>query len=463
MHFGGWLFIMLEIPLDRSSEVPLYRQIALHLQRMIASGSLPEGYKLPGTRQLATDLGVSRTTVNEAMILLEKEGYITTVGKSGCYVCRNSSKPSDKNNPMTKRTITDLSSGLPDESLLPVQFLCKPLRELSSIAGENLLLPPPLAGLPELREALVKHAALRGIPARPDEVLVTAGGLEALSLLMAAIKDSGARKIYVEELTYPLVLELASKNNLEICPMRLDDPVSSLKNASEGDAVYLIPSFHNPTGRTLSLEQRDSILKQARRTSLVIIEDDTYGELRYGKESVPALKAMEDTKNVAYLGSFSQALFPGFRISYLLLPKWLMDRCLVAKRIFYGSVSSLVQCLALVFLNEGGLYEALDFVRNQISLRMRLFCEQLSRNIPIATFEMPLGGIYLWVRLPGIKGSQAASKAEVQGISIVPGRVFSVNSEDIEAVRLSVSALKPSDISSVLSRLRRSWEHEFKP
>jgi len=120
MHFGGWLFIMLEIPLDRSSEVPLYRQIALHLQRMIASGSLPEGYKLPGTRQLATDLGVSRTTVNEAMILLEKEGYITTVGKSGCYVCRNSSKPSDKNNPMTKRTITDLSSGLPDESLLPV-------------------------------------------------------------------------------------------------------------------------------------------------------------------------------------------------------------------------------------------------------------------------------------------------------------------------------------------------------
>lgn len=116
-----------------------------------------------------------------------------------------------------------------------------------------------------------------------------------------------------------------------------------------------------------------------------------------------------------------------------------------------------------MFLNEGGLYEALDFVRNQISLRMRLFCEELGRNIPIATFEMPLGGIYLWVRLPGIKGSQAASKAEVQGISIVPGRVFSVNSEDIEAVRLSVSALKPSDISSVLSRLRRSWEHEFKP
>jgi len=454
---------MLEIPLDRSSGIPLYRQIALHLQRMIISGSLPEGYKLPGTRQLATDLGVSRTTVNEAMALLEREGYIVTVGKSGCYVCRKNSKPSDKNDLPTKKAIWDLSSGLPDESLLPMQFLCKPLRELSSMASKNLLLPAPLAGLSELREALVKHAALRGIPACSDEVLVTAGGLEALSLLMVAIKENGARKIYVEELTYPLVLKLASKNNLEICPMCLDDPVYSLKSASIGDAVYLIPSFHNPTGRTLSLEQRSSILKQARRKSLVVIEDDTYGELRYGKESVPALKAMEDARNVAYLGSFSQALFPGFRISYLLLPKWLMDRCLEVKRIFYGSVSSLVQCFALVFLNEGGLYEALDFVRNQISLRMRLLCQELGRSIPKVAFEMPLGGIYLWVRLPGIKGSRAVLKAEAEGISIVPGYSFAVNGEDIEAVRLSVSALKPSDIPSVLVRLCRSWERVFQP
>ncbi|MFY9517597.1 MAG: PLP-dependent aminotransferase family protein [Acetomicrobium sp.] len=454
---------MLEMPLDRDSKVPLYQQIALHLRRMIEIGALPEGYKLPGTRQLASDLGVSRTTINAAMAILEKDGYVKLIGKSGCYVhCRNA-KSIRQNCSQADGIIWDLSSGLPDKSLMPMQFVYKPLREFFLTAGEYLLLPAPLAGLPELREALVKHAALRGIPARSSEVLVTAGGLEALSILIAVLKDKGVRRIFVEKLTYPAILELASRNGLRACPICLEDPASSLERASIGDAVYLIPSFHNPTGRTLSLVERNSILTQAKRKSLIIIEDDTYGELRYGKESVPALKAMEGAENVAYLGSFSQALFPGFRISYLLLPENLMRPCLDVKKVFYGSVSSLVQYFVLAFINEGGLYEALEFLRNQISLRMKLLCEGLRKTFPEANFEMPLGGIYLWLNLPGLKGSEATLRAKAGGISVVPGRIFSVEEEDLEAVRLSVSSLRSCDISAVLFLLRRLWKEELLP
>jgi GntR family transcriptional regulator/MocR family aminotransferase len=458
------MVVMLEIPLERGSKTPLYQQIAFHLKRMIESGTLPEGYKLPGTRQLAEDLSVSRTTVNEAMHLLEAEGYVELKKKSGCYVRRKNVAGVSREKAMcSEKVIWDLASGLPDKSLIATRFLSKMLKDLSLNVGKDLILPAPLAGVPELRRALVKHAALRGIPARSDEVLVTAGGLEALAILIAAIKEQGVKNIFVEELTYSPVVELATKNKMQVCCISLNDPAYSLKDASKGDVLYLIPSFHNPTGRTLSLETRSSILEIAKRKSLLIIEDDTYGELRYGKESVPALKAMENAEKIAYLGSFSQVLFPGFRMSYLLLPENLMKSCLDIKRIFYGSVSSLVQYFVLTFLEEGGLYETLEFVRNQISMRMRSLCEGFRKMLPHALFEMPLGGIYLWLNLPNLKGSKAALKAAAQGVSVVPGVAFSVKGEDVEAVRLSVSSLRLSDISFVLSILCSSWNDELLP
>ena len=152
----------------------------------------------------------------------------------------------------------------------------------------------------------------------------------------------------------------------------------------------------------------------------MIIEDDTYGELRYGKESVPALKAMENAEKIAYLGSFSQVLFPGFRMSYLLLPENLMKSCLDIKRIFYGSVSSLVQYFVLTFLEEGGLYETLEFVRNQISMRMRSLCEGFRKMLPQALFEMPLGGIYLWLNLPSLKAARRLSRRRPKEFQLSP-------------------------------------------
>lgn len=448
---------MIEIPLERGAAKPLYRQMADHLRRMILSGTLEAGYRLPGSRELAQAHGVSRTTAKQAYEILEAEGYVEERGRSGTYVrgrCSALVGSSFRDLPAW-----DLSSGLPSPELLPSGRLARLSRDLLTTSAEAALSLAPVGGLEKLRRALVHHAALRGIPARWDEVVVTGGGQEGLSSALDSFRSLGAGKLWVEALTYPDVLEMAGRQGyqLGVLPQREDEMVEALGFIGQGEVLYCIPSFQNPTGRTLSLPVRKAVLEASRERRFWVIEDDTYGELRFGGESVPALKALNGSERVFYIGSFSQLLFPGLRLGYALVPAEVREEFLCLKASRGASPSSLVQHLVLAFIGERALEDVLETVRASLGIRMGSLCSALEKYLPRCPFQPPRGGIYLWLETPGLDGGLAAEKAAALDIALSPGCLYSAAGVSVEAVRLSISRLGPRELEKAVAMMARAW------
>ncbi len=448
---------MLEIPLKRGGEVPLYRQLARHLERMIRSGALSRGEKLPGSRSLSDSLGVSRMTVIEAYRYLEDRGYVMQKGRSGAYVAGHGSPVAEDPPDPSPGFVMD--GERPSLSLIPSQELSRLTREVLTGRGAELLRDCPLAGSEELRRRLVFHSATRGIPGEWQDVVVTSGGRQGISVSFAALRESGVSSVLMDELNYPYAWLLAHAEGLEVIPFRSEDQLLELMSVASSDcAVYLVPSFSNPTGITMSREGREAVLGISHERGLWIVEDDSYGELRYGQESVPALRSMDDGKSLVYLGSFSQALFPGMRLGYSLVPSRIRDSFLGSLARRGGPVSSLVQSLAEAFIASGGLEMSLERVRQEMALRMRRLSSELDKTTGVGWSHLvPQGGIYLWLRLPGLDGERACVLAMERGVSVAPGRAFSFAGHNLEAVRLSVSEIESSSISSAVARLRMAW------
>lgn len=447
---------MLEIPIQRESGEALYLQVAAHLRRLIGSGSLPPGTRLPGTRVLSRQLDISRTTVMQAYAILEDDGKIRLEGRSGAFVL---GQGPDSESPMKKDEAIDLASGLPSMDLVPVKSISRALKEILSAFPEASLLGSPPEGLEPLRRALVRHVAARGIPASWESLMVTAGLQEGLSILLRTLSVSGTRTLWVEPLTYPDSARMAKSEGMQVRCLPADP--SGIPGCVSGmdrrDALYLIPSFHNPLGRTLPLPLRREILAETVRRGAWVIEDDAYGELRYGEQSVPALKSLPEAERVIYMGSFGQVLFPGLRFGYLLLSPALSEAAGAVRRIRTGGASSLVQMLVFRLIESGSLARALDAVRLQMSIRMEGLSSALSRELPEFRFSRPEGGIYLWLDTPGLDGVRAASLSLARGVRVMPGEAFSVEGEKVEGVRLSISRHDTHTLARAASALATAW------
>lgn len=441
---------MLEIPIDRASRSPLYLQIAEHLKWMIAEGALEPGFRLPSSRELAASLKVSRTTANAVYRWLEAEGLIQIRGRSGAYVVEKSPPLSPCEGKLPPEW--DLFSGSPSPSLLPLSRLYRILKESSSKWGPCAFYPMDMEGSTDLRRALVRHAVTRGIPARWEELLVTSGGKEALPLCFRSLFERGVSKLFVEGLTYPDAVHMALEEGLEVLPLPFEERelVESLEDLEPESALYLIPSFHNPTGRTLSLAARQAILEATAKKGCWIIEDDTYGELRYGGESVPAMKAARGAERVCYLGSFSQLLFPGIRLGYILLPEEMREPFLRFKALRSGPTSSLAQHLILDFIEEGGLEESLETTRQAMGVRMRQICRWLDAFLPKRLLERPQGGIFLWILTDPLSGKEAAQRLLEKGVKVAPGEDFLPQGGTICALRLAISRFSAGEMEPAL-------------
>ena len=440
---------MLEIPLDRRDPLPLYRQIAHHLSRMIGRGALSAGQKLPAARELAASLGVSRTTANLAYEDLEAGGWIRVRGRSGTFVAP---RPENRSCPVSDGAppspCLDMASGDPSPDLLPRGAPLRLLREGLGEGDPSLFAPSPVPGREALRRALVAHAAARGIPARWEDLLVTSGGQEGLSLAFEALAARGVRRVFFEELTYPDAPRLARRVGLAVRPLPFQEGplVEALGEAGPRDGVYLVPSFHNPTGRTLSAEARKALLERCAARGFWILEDDTYGELRYGDTSVPALKALEGSDRVITLGSFSQVLFPGWRVGYVLAPEELFGPLCALKGLRAGALSSLVQGLVLRFLEGGGLQEALTRNRGILESRMRGFWGRLREHLGDRAPQLPEGGVYLWLPTGPLSGEEARDRLASRGVRVVSGQEFCLRRRVERSVRLCVGSLSLAEL-----------------
>ena len=447
----------MDIVLDRTSRVPLYRQIAERFERLIAMGALPDSFQLPPERGLAESLGVNRTTVLSAYRELKAAGLVGAhVGRGTAVLPRTSRRPAEtgevapvrwgqlfsrgvrrSQDPLlrdllevTERLdVISLSIGLPAPELLPLDTLARQIDALFREVGASVLSHCPTEGHTPLRESLCTWLATRGIHAHPAEVLVVSGSQQGLDLAARVFLDPGDL-VVVEEPSYIGALQVFAGAQARVVGVPVDqegmrtDALATVLERQRPKLIYTLPTFQNPSGAVLSLERRRMLLELAERSQVPILEDDPYSELRYDGEALPALKALDRRGQVLYLSTFSKVLFPGMRLGFVVAPGPVVRQLVLAKQVVDLHSNTLGQYLLDRFLREGHMEAHLRLLRAAYARRRDAMREALRPGLEAGlSWCEPAGGFYFWCRLPdGIEQSLLFSRAAERGVVYLPGR-----------------------------------------
>ncbi len=434
------------LTLDRTSGLALYRQIAEQIKNQIADGRLPAGARLPTVRQLAETAGVSRLTVQNAYGELQSGGWIeATVGR-GAFV----SGAIGQRRQLVERT-APITAGLVIEDMLAVGHV-EGMRSLANASPDPRLFPAEefwgiLTGLhsqashlveygatqgdPGLRVELAKLVRDRGVIAMPDEVLITNGATQALTLATQALCRPGDI-VLVEQPTYLSFLNILQTHGIQALSVPLDDDgpnvdaLEQLALQTRPRFFYTMPTFHNPTGLCASSDRRRQILALAERYGFLVVEDDIYARMSYDAPALPALKSLDESGIVIYVSSFSKTLMPGLRLGYLIAPPHLLRRLVDLRRATDLCGPQAFQVALAEFLRRDGLKRCLRRTLPIYRERRAALLAALDATMPAGvSWTRPQGGFCCWMTLPPqpVFGDlyQAALR---QGWAFAPGEVF---------------------------------------
>ncbi|MCX7622764.1 MAG: PLP-dependent aminotransferase family protein [Thermomicrobium sp.] len=451
----------MQIRLDRTSRVPLYRQLADQLRRRIASGELPPGTRLPPERRLAAMLGVNRSTVVSAYRELAAEGLIAGHVGRGTVVVDPNRRPGaeapargvpwpqlfaplasalydpaleDASAAASRADVISLATGQPAPECYPISMIRQLLDEALHSQGARLLQYCPAEGYPPLREAIARWAQRSGIRCSPEQVLVVSGSQQGLYLIARALLEPGDL-VAVEAPTYVGALQVFRALGARLLPIPIDEfgmRVSVLEQALEHrrpKLVYTLPTFQNPSGTTLVLERRRRLLELAARTGIPIVEDDPYRELWYEAPPPPPLAALDTDGTVVSLTTVSKVLFPGFRIGWVIAPWAVVRQLTLVKQLVDLDTNPLMQWAIWAILERGLLESHLEELRVTYRERRDLLANALRRELGDALrFALPTGGLYLWCELTGgLRARDLLPEAARRGVVFAPGESFFVD------------------------------------
>jgi 2-aminoadipate transaminase len=327
-------------------------------------------------------------------------------------------------------------------------------------------------GYQPLREGISAFMANKGATVAPDGLIVTTGSQQALDLIGKTMISPGD-KVIVEAPTFLATIQCFRLYGAHIIGAPIDadgvdvDKLERLIEEHKPKLVYLIPTFGNPSGATLSLARRKRILEIAARTQTLVVEDDPYGELYFDQAPPPSLLALSDGVPgsrdwLAHCGSFSKILSPGLRVGWLIAPPALLANATMCKQFSDAHTSNLTQAICAHYLTLNRLAGALAVVRTTYAERARVMAESLRRELGSAiAFNQPQGGMFFWARLTGANGKSAlapefAKRAIEQGVAFVPGAPFFAHDPDLSALRLSFATADVAKIEEGIGRLGRA-------
>jgi GntR family transcriptional regulator/MocR family aminotransferase len=464
----------------RPSDVAVHRQLAAHLGALVETGRLPEGTKLPATRELARALGIARNTVTQAYEQLVVQGRFRAHVGQGTFVAPAAGgaghavpaarafawsgllsrrvrglrlhgvRPDD----LTTDFPFDFRGGQVDAGSLPAKDLRWALAHASS--------PPVLrriaahrdpAGWPPLRREIARWLVARGIACEPDDVLVVTGAQQAIDLVARVLVDPGDT-VAIEQPGYfgaTLALGAAAADLVGIGVdgegLRTDE-LARLLAVRATKLVYVTPATQCPTGVTLSETRRRELLVLADRHQTPILEDDYDCELRYTGPSLPALKSVDVAGQVIYAGTFSKILFPSIRVGYLVAPAPLRGRLLLARAAADMGTGVIEQAALATLLRTRGLERHLRRVRRIYAVRLAAMLAALARCMPAGTrWSEPRSGHLVWITLPrGADGARVAEAARARGIAYAPGEQFFADGRGDGCLSLSFTNLSTEQI-----------------
>ena len=390
--------------------------------------------EIPATPPLAARLrGVESSPVREILALTEQPGMISFAG------------------------------GLPAPELFAASGMRAAFAAaLADGAAERSLQYSTTEGDPALRAAVAARLTARGLPTVAGELLITSGSQQALTLIATVLLEPGD-VVLVEEPSYLAALQAFRLAGATVVPVSCDDdgldPEAAATLAARHGArlLYTIPTFQNPTGRTLPLDRREALVALARGAGLWLLEDDPYGELRYGGDGLPALAALDP--GMLSLSTLSKIAAPGLRIGWVRAPQPLRRPLTIAKQAADLHSSTVDQAAAARWLESVDLDERVGALRRTYGARRDALVAGLPEALPPgATHNRPDGGMFVWARLPdGRDAAALLERALEREVAFVPGVPFFAGPPDTAALRLSFTAHPPDEIAEGLRRLRAAW------
>ncbi|AIE83830.1 PLP-dependent aminotransferase family protein [Fimbriimonas ginsengisoli] len=451
----------------------LYERLAATVRGQIETRTFRPGDRLPSVRELSRSSGVSVSTVLDAYRLLEDQGLIRPRPQSGYYVratfSPRAAEPSrsaplamtvdfDRSElqeamlrAMGREDVVQLGFALPDPDLLPHERLARLTSRVAREHPEASYGYGPVSGHRALREQIAQRTFVAGAAVSPDEMVITSGCQEALSLaLQSAVPRGGV--VAVESPCHAGILqaiyqsglrslEIATSTRDGICIEALEE--AALNGIAAGDPILgcvVSPNFQNPLGFLMSDADKQRLVDLSRRYGMTLIEDDIYGDLGYEVERPRVLRSFEGGEDVLLCSSFSKTLAPGYRIGWCIAGRRHAD----LRRLKYGlnvSAPSLPQLVIAEFLSNGGYDQYLRRARKAYAASVHRMGDAIARVFPAGTrMTQPQGSFVLWVELPsGADATRLYGEALSRGILLAPGRLFSAQDGYGSCVRLTAS------------------------
>jgi 2-aminoadipate transaminase len=368
-----------------------------------------------------------------------------------------------------KPGIISFAGGFPDPALFDVEGIKESSNAVLTNAPGAVLQYGATEGYGPLREGISAFMANKGAAAKPEELIVTTGSQQALDLIGKTMISPGD-KVIVEAPTFLATIQCFRLYGAHIIGAPIDadgvdvDQLEKLIEEHKPKLVYLIPTFGNPSGATLSLERRKRILEIAARTQTLVVEDDPYGELYFDTPPPPSLLALSDQvpgsrEWLAHCGSFSKILSPGLRVGWLIAPPELLSKATMCKQFSDAHTSNLTQATAAHYLTLNRLDGALSVVRKTYAERARVMAASLQRELGDAiAFNAPQGGMFFWAHLTGANGKgvsapEFAKRAIDKMVAFVPGAPFFAHDPDLSTLRLSFATVGLDKIEEGIARL----------
>jgi 2-aminoadipate transaminase len=350
--------------------------------------------------------------------------------------------------------LISFARGMPGPDLLPIAAFGDCAREALERDGATALQYGPPGGYPPLKQWVSEQ---HGVDSA--RVIVTNGSLQGFAFSARHFVQSGSR-FFVEAPCYDRSLSILRKLGAEVEQVELAEDgldVDALAGSLRtGDVVYTIPTFQNPSGRTLSLENRRRLLDLATETGATVFEDDPYGMLRFDGDSIPRLFELSDGSTI-FLSSFSKTVAPGIRTGYLIVPEALVPSIEELVLSNYVSPAIFVEAALLEFLTSGRYEPNLETVRDGLRLRRDAMLAALAREMPEgARWNEPEGGYFLWLDLPsGVSADALLARASEEDVVFIKGADFFFHGGGEESARLAFSFATAHEIDEGITRLGR--------
>ncbi|HEX8141356.1 MAG TPA: PLP-dependent aminotransferase family protein [Pyrinomonadaceae bacterium] len=481
---------------DENSVTPFYRQIYEAVRRSVLSGEFEPRMRLPATRQLAKQLGVSRMTVVNAYEQLLAEGYVEGRIGAGTFVASTlpeamlrveqhsqvgrigPAKP-------RKHSLSRRGEWLASASVLSLRVQADgynfafqngmpavdefPFKIWSQLASRRLRSPPrellgygdPAGYLP-LREGIAAHLkSARGVRCDVDQVIVVAGSQQALDLTARVLLDPGD-VAWVEDPCYPGAYNALLSAGAKVVSVSIDkegfDLAGGLRQSKRTRLAYLTPSHQFPLGVTMSLSRRLSLLEWAKRSDAFIVEDDYNSEFRYSGRPLSSLQGLDTDGRVIYIGTFSKTIFPSLRLGCIVVPKDLVKVFIAARALIDRHSPSLDQAVLADFINEGHFARHIRRMRSLYEERQKTFVAAAKRELKgLLEVQAAEAGMHLVGWLPEkVSDKTASEKAARYGVEAVPLSAYSSRLLPRGGLVLGYTALNARQIRDGVRRLAQA-------